>query len=242
MPRSVDTDVQVLPNGKSIHKRVDITAGDISAALPDNSVNWLRQSDGALVAEITGLYGNDGSDGDTSDIRLRAQSPPDVLPANQAFAQLDIQAQRKPSSGFNEADITATLDTPGTAQVVRTFVTHLDQSDFPIFDHIQRFTAVGPVPVSWSVAITSPTAIFAVSGSAFDSVIGKHAGLPIFFNGVQRDGFDFFFNTANVHMAYPTRFFIVTGLTPGNKTLSVNASGSSVTTDVNDQFYALVLN
>lgn len=246
MPRSVDTDVQVLPSGLAVHSRVDLTADNNVASAPgfDHRVNWLRDSDGGLVASIGGGWGTTGAPNniETGLLLLQAFAPilaPGGTP--QAEADLYLEAQANAAGTLGDAFLTARC-ARGSNVAQRQIISDTDQSDFPILDHCQVFSSAGPVPVSWNVNITNPTALIAIAGSMWDTVVGRHNGLPIFFNGVQIGGFDFYFNNANVHTTIPPRFFKVTGLTPGVKVLSVNASGSSVTTDAQDLFFALVIN
>lgn len=61
MPRSVDTDVAVQPDGRILFTEVDLSEGVGTSAPKENRVNWIEQG-GAFIAEyMGGSIGNDGT-------------------------------------------------------------------------------------------------------------------------------------------------------------------------------------
>jgi hypothetical protein len=235
----------VLPSGLVISESLALAqAPNLFPAPVEREISWvdIDHGTGAIVAEIYSLAVEGAGANDELIVRSRPRGPGrDTVVALQAF---DNNAVNRAQVSI-EADASTPANSVAFASangITRRIIDGGQKSDFLQFSNIQRFVANGPVPIGWNVTIRSPTAVFAVSGTGFDGVIGRHVGLPIIFDGVQRDGFDFFFNIANTHMTLPTRFFVVTGLTPGVKSLTINASGSSFVTDANDFFAALVLN
>lgn len=195
----------------------------------------------------TNYRGQIGSHASNYDLYLQA-----TVPVNTSQSKLLIRAECAGDSEFLLTGASTTvhgsivlkagvLGNPGS-ELTRTLLSGSGASDYLQLGNVQTFSAAGPPPVSWSVVIKSSVAAFIMSGSAYDTVVGKHTGFPIFFNGIQRSGFDFYFNATSQHMALPSRFFVVTGLSPGTYTLSVNASGGTMVADNQDTFTAMVFN
>lgn len=233
MPRSVDTSALMLPNGAAIGLGLTLVAGNVGVPPNNGRIRWIRTSDGAVIADIYADSEDFGGGQFGNHMILRSLEPTQGPGGVSSF--VDLQTDN-PGVSHAQVDVGA-----GTSRA--TLINDLNQSDFPRFTSIQTFAGVGPPPIVFNnIQIFSGTAAFICGGSGYDSVVGKHGGFPIFFDGIQRSGFDLFFNTINQHQAFAPRFFKVTGLSSGLKTYSVNASGTSLVCDNQDTFTLMVLN
>lgn len=102
MPKSVDTNIQVLPSGLVLNNEVDLPA---APGLPtDNkySVNWFSLTNGARLAYITG----DRGDADTTQINIQAVAENDLV---HSTAGINLTAIRTPT-GFGQ--VSASVEDP----------------------------------------------------------------------------------------------------------------------------------
>lgn len=205
-------------------------------------VDWLRVDNGGLVAMIAGLSGTE--QGVARD-KLFAFAKPyqagraALMHSGVANENGDLQAYVQAARGADGTSSSVNVSAGPTGAKL------LDQdraSDFAQLRNVQVFQNSGPLPVSWVVDITSPTALIVVFGSGYLGGGASGGGFPVDWDGLQIAGITHFFNNVGVHHEMHPGVARLDALAAGAHTLSVFASGGNIVSDVSDLFTAVVIN
>ena len=99
----------------------------------------------------------------------------------------------------------------------------------------------GPLPVkqSFNSPMDGP-ALLVVTGSLWTTSANNQMQLTVFLDGTQIGATTLWSNGASTHRAMPT-LFIPVNLTFGSHQLALFAGGNSVTSDLNDPFFAALI-
>jgi hypothetical protein len=97
----------------------------------------------------------------------------------------------------------------------------------------------GPIPLDSTFVKKRDDTILLVtlSASGYSNTAARLGAIGVFVDDNDVAGSDLFFNNANEHLAYPTRQFVVKGITAGSHTVEVAGIGSF---DNNDYFSVTV--
>ena len=100
----------------------------------------------------------------------------------------------------------------------------------------------GPLPVSATFNCGGGTLLIFVSGTAYRSSAGSFSlVIMIDDNAAGQQFIDVYTNEANSHKAFPATGLVYSGISAGAHTLKIASWSGVALADVNDRFYATIL-